>query len=132
MKTLNKDLKSKSQRWNKIATEGCKQSGRAWPMNIIEPTKLQAQIEFTKSGEGLFLYEGEGTQDIKTALSSKDNAREQVTVFVGAEGGFSSQEVQVFKEKNLEPVTLGPLVLRVETACIAVLSIIQYQFDLLR
>jgi 16S rRNA (uracil1498-N3)-methyltransferase len=55
----------------------------------------------------------------------------ELTVFVGAEGGFSPAELGLFEAQGFTPVTMGSLVLRVETACIAILSIIQFEFDLL-
>lgn len=130
IKKLSKDLVGKTQRWQKIALEASKQSGRAWPLEIGDPTTLYNQIE-GENLTGLFLYEGQGTQDIKTALTRMPQSA-NIKVFIGAEGGFSLEEVQAFKAKGLDPVTLGPLVLRVETACITIASVIQYHFGLMR
>ncbi|WP_374021264.1 16S rRNA (uracil(1498)-N(3))-methyltransferase [Bdellovibrio bacteriovorus] len=46
-------------------------------------------------------------------------------------GGFSHNEVEKFQELGLRPVTLGPQVLRVETACMALVSVLKYDFDLM-
>jgi len=131
MKSVSKELLAKSHRWEKIAAEACKQSGRAWPLTIAEPSSLKEKISQTPRGRGLFLYEGEAAEDIRSCLQSWV-APETLTVFIGAEGGFSPQEVQEFEKAGMAPVTLGPLVLRVETACIAILSVIQYHFGGMR
>lgn len=129
LKSLSKEVTSKIPRWQKISTEACKQSGRVWPMEWGEPIQLSTSISRAKGENALFLYEGEGTLDIKSALNSFKETPKNLKVFIGAEGGFSSGEVEKFKVNGLKPVTLGPLVLRVETACIAILSVIGYEFD---
>jgi len=137
VKTINSDLKGKIPRWKKIILEACKQSGRAWPMEIREPQKLShevARIQSSSDQAGLFLYEGEGVVDIKSALHKirQGGALRSIACFVGAEGGFSPQEVGFFGDAGFHSVTMGPLVLRVETACIALLGVIQYEFDYMR
>jgi 16S rRNA (uracil1498-N3)-methyltransferase len=131
IKTLSKDNLGKVSRWEKIATEACKQSGRAWPLHVNEFSTLEDKISQTPKGQGLFLYEGETALDIQVCLSQWKNP-EKISVFIGAEGGFSPAEVEKFQSCGMGPVTLGPLVLRVETACIAILSVIQYHFGGMR
>jgi len=133
VKSLSKDLTVKVKRWEKIAGEACKQSGRAWPMKISEFSTLAKASELAKADESLFLYEGDGVLNIKSALEKKQaSTLETLTLFIGAEGGFSTTEVENFKKLGFQPVTMGSLVLRVETACIAILSVIQYHFGLMR
>jgi len=131
LKTLTHGLFEKTSRWAKIATEANKQSGRAWPLTIEKPTELSKLISSEQAGRSLFLYEGEGAVDIKTALNSFKEVPESIKVFIGAEGGFSPNEVENFRGHGLMPITMGPLVLRVETACIAILSVIEYHFNLM-
>ncbi len=52
-------------------------------------------------------------------------------VFVGSEGGFSLEEVELFAKEGLNPTSLGEQILRVETACLALLSVIKYEFGTL-
>lgn len=128
-------LDSKIERWNKISREACKQCGRPWPMEVTPGKALAEELENATGANSLFLYEGEGMKDIKTLLTQKislNSRPETVTLFIGAEGGFSPEEVESFVGKGLEPVTLGATVLRVETACIAVISVIKYHLDLMR
>lgn len=131
VKSLSKDLEKKTVRWQKISSEACKQSGRAWPMSVTPFSTLEKEISATDSAQGLFLYEGEGGAPLKAALEPLRSAGE-IKVFIGGEGGFSVREADLFRSRGMSPVTLGDLVLRVETACIAILSIIQYDLGLMR
>jgi 16S rRNA (uracil1498-N3)-methyltransferase len=132
LKALSKEFTGKFARWQKISLEACKQSGRAWPMSWGEPRTLEVALDEAKGNPGLFLFEGETALDIKSALQKFLTPPKTLTLFIGAEGGFSPQEVEKFKAFGFEPVTLGQLVLRVETACIAILSVIEYHFGLMR
>jgi 16S rRNA (uracil1498-N3)-methyltransferase len=109
---------------------------------------------------GLFAYEGPSTLGIKQFLtetrtgakapstqlgtstlgastaaesnvSSAAQGPSDVWIFVGSEGGFSDQEVRALRDLALHPVTLGAQVLRVETACMALVSVLKYEFDLM-
>jgi 16S rRNA (uracil1498-N3)-methyltransferase len=131
LKKESKELDQKIIRWNKIAQEACKQSGRVWPLKLKEFMTLESAIKHADPKSSIFLYEGKAAVNIKEALS-KINHAEEVSVFVGSEGGFSPNEVELFQQHGLKSVTVGDLVLRVETACIAVCSIIKYQFDLMK
>lgn len=126
---------SKQERWNKIVISGTQQSGRGDLMKIEEPVELKelkSQINQNPQKKGLFAYEGEATLGIKEYLRSitvdSSPGFEEFWLFVGSEGGFSPTEVQLFKDWGLEPVTLGDQVLRVETACIALLAVLKYEF----
>lgn len=122
---------TKVDRWNKIVVSATQQSGRGDLMKITEATELSELLEkFNQntSAKGLFAYEGQSTLSIKNAVKAQTPDMEEFWIFVGSEGGFSRAEVETFKNNGLEPVTLGDQVLRVETACIALLAILKYEF----
>ncbi len=126
---------SKSERWQKIIISATQQSGRGDLMTISQPCALRdLWPQFNPSGthQGLFAYEGSsgiGTVAIQTQLQSlKTKNSQEFWIFVGSEGGFSSTEVELFRSRGLKPVTLGEQVLRVETACIALLAVLKYEF----
>lgn len=128
--------KGKMERWQKIITMATQQSGRGELMKMHEPITLEELVsEFNRqpNSAGLFPYEGPSDQGIRPALTElKTNKPEQIWVFVGSEGGFSRQEVKFFAEAaGLIPVSMGSQVLRVETACLALISVIKYEFDLM-
>ncbi len=127
---------AKWERWQKILRGAAQQSGRGQLMELAKPLELKELLKtFNRKPKvgGLFPYEGEASFGVKPALESIKGAEDldEFWVFVGSEGGFSLQEVAEFKSSGLEPASLGPQVLRVETACVALVSVIKYQFNLM-
>lgn len=128
---------SKMERWKKIIVSATQQSGRGDLMPLKEPISFDALLkDFTNPSvrrAGLFAYEGAAptaVQDFTRTTGLK--GLDELWVFVGSEGGFSTQEVQRIQDLGLAPVTLGDQVLRVETACIALLAVLKYEFGLLK
>lgn len=136
-----KDIKdNKWPRWQKIIQSATEQSGRARLMQLQAPVtlnELATRIINRKSGVlGLFLFEGEGVLDIQSFLRSRirdagGTPPDEVWALIGSEGGFSPREVANLKELGLQPLTVGPQILRVETACVAIMSVIKYEFGLM-
>lgn len=126
----------KLTRFQKIVQSATQQSGRGDLMEIRDVMELQGLIGVfnrTARAQGLFAYEGEAVLTAKEGLERMHAEQpREVWAFIGSEGGFSEKEVQLFQSLDLKPVTLGPQVLRVETACVATVSIIKYGFDLMR
>jgi 16S rRNA (uracil1498-N3)-methyltransferase len=52
---------------------------------------------------------------------------QEVWLFVGSEGGFAADEIEALQSRGVLPVTLGDLVLRVETACLAVVAAVRFE-----
>lgn len=130
-------LEKKAPRWQKIIQSATQQSGRGDWLKLHPAENLKDILEkFNRSpaAGGLFAYEGEGVLGVKEGIAQikgqlKSKQPQEVWLFVGSEGGFSHQEVQTFQQFGLGPVTMGSQVLRVETACVAMVSIIKYDFD---
>jgi 16S rRNA (uracil1498-N3)-methyltransferase len=125
----------KQERWEKIVVSATQQSGRGDLMPIEEPKDMADCLQkFNQNlrAKGLFAYEGDATIGVKEYLRSEPvtgaGRPEEFWVFVGSEGGFSPTEVQSFQAQGLQPVTIGEQVLRVETACIALLAVLKYEF----
>ncbi|WII73176.1 16S rRNA (uracil(1498)-N(3))-methyltransferase [Bdellovibrio sp. 22V] len=129
---------NKVERWEKIVRSATQQSGRG-DLMIIRPAipfeKVSGLINRNEGKVGLFAYEGPSTLSIKEYINKvkAENPQgiKEVWIIVGSEGGFSHGEVQEFSKLGLHPVTLGPQVLRVETACMALVSVLKYDFDLM-
>jgi 16S rRNA (uracil1498-N3)-methyltransferase len=132
VRTQKSVLESKQNRLDKIIRGATQQSGRGDIMEFAEALTLEELLPIYQksSAQGVFAYEGSGGQPLAQALSGRSKGLESVWIFIGSEGGFSHQEVEVFKNINLFPVSLGQQVLRVETACVTLLSIIKYELDL--
>lgn len=132
-KAADKALADKYSRWQRIIEGATRQCGRGELMKLNQPisfTQILDLINRNADTAGLFAYEGEGRLTMKEALREmKAKKPREVAVIIGSEGGFSHQEVQQFQSVGLQPVTLGEQVLRVETACFALCSIIKYEFE---
>jgi 16S rRNA (uracil1498-N3)-methyltransferase len=123
-----RDEKKKVERWTKIAEEAAKQSGRGsiptigMPMTLSEALKDAAKLDRV-----IVPYELEGSLSIKEAL--RNDKGSSIGFFIGPEGGFESTEIEKAKAAGAVPVTLGSRILRTETAGVAVLTSIMYEYD---
>ncbi len=122
---------SRLGRWEKLSQGATQQSGRGDVMRIHAAVTLEALFaEFNRESgaKGLFPYEGEAQLRLQPALRDALKSQpERLWVFVGSEGGFSPREVELFRQHGLPPVSMGSQILRVETACVALVSIIKYE-----
>ena len=136
VKSLKGADQKKASRWEKIIISATQQTGRSELMTLSSPRSLKEcleEINRNPNATGLFPYEGEAAQTAREALQSlkSQDGVETVAIFVGSEGGFSNEEVQEFQRAGLAPLTLGDQVLRVETACVTITSVIKYELGLL-
>lgn len=123
----------KSDRWRKIVTSATEQTGRGQLMGLQESQKLSDFLrDFNHSSTELCLmfYEGESLPSAREFLSSQLSSEvENIWVLVGSEGGFSQEEVSLAQSKGIPVLSLGSQILRVETACVSILSILKYHFQ---
>lgn len=134
----DKISENKVERWDKIVKSATQQSGRGDLMKVLPVISIEKLSVFTNRNDsqvGLFAYEGPSTLSIKEycnkVKADHPEGIKDIWIIVGSEGGFSHGEVQKFTELGLHPVTLGQQVLRVETACMALVSVLKYDFDLM-
>ncbi|HSQ78170.1 MAG TPA: 16S rRNA (uracil(1498)-N(3))-methyltransferase [Nitrospirota bacterium] len=123
-----KDEEKRVSRWQKICREAAMQSSRP---DIPQVHALVSFAEFLRTLNSeprtLFLFPWEeGTKPIKDVLRGKDGFK-YIVVLIGPEGGFSEAEAELATSKGFHPVSLGPNILRTETAAMAVLSMILYE-----
>ncbi len=117
----------KTSRLQKIAEEAAKQSGRGKiPSVTVSPSFEQAVLRAARTDLPLFLYENEQTVHIRQALESCAEPK-TAAIMTGPEGGFEPEEAALAAEKGMTIVSLGPRILRCETAPIAALSALMYQ-----
>ena len=111
------------------------QCGRATIPNVLIPNNFKNIIEnIEKYDIVLLLYEGEQNLTLKSVLidfKQRNKSSFNIAIIVGPEGGFDESEVEVLKEcSNVKCVTLGKNILRTETAGMAAVSMINYEFEL--
>ena len=136
-RSIPKLLESKAlervKRWRKIALEAARQSGRGDIPEIEEITTYPELLKRTdRKGLNLIFWEAESGCGIKQILRNEQNAEpNNFFIAVGPEGGFSGEEVQAAITAGMTSVSLGKQVLKVETASLAILAIIQYERGLM-
>jgi 16S rRNA (uracil1498-N3)-methyltransferase len=118
----------KQERWSRIIKEAAEQSGRKM-VPRLEPVRNWAEVMATlKSGLILIPWEGERERSLKRILEATPAIPEMVTVLIGPEGGFSQTEVNQARDNGAIPITLGPRILRTETAGLVVATALLYHY----
>lgn len=122
-----KTAEKKVGRWQKIAEEAAKQSGRGIIPKVKKPVELAEAIKYLKEKDLAFaLYECESDKCLKKTLTEHKNAK-TVGFMIGPEGGFDPCEIELLHKEGIKSVGLGKRILRTETAGEAVLSMIMYE-----
>ena len=135
VKLDNTSIDKKLERWQKIALEASKQSGRQKIPSISRVINFENIIEnIGKYDIVLLLYELENSFTLKDAISkakSSIDSIKNIAIIIGPEGGLSREEVNKLSSyDNLYTCTLGGRILRTELAPIMVLSNLVYEFEL--
>jgi 16S rRNA (uracil1498-N3)-methyltransferase len=124
----------KQTKWQQIAIEAAKQCGQNWLPRVHTPRKL-AEL-FSLASEESFDLRLIGSlqpdaQHLKKVLanylSEHQHRPRTVLMLIGPEGDFTPAELSLARRYGCQPITLGPIILRVETAAIYCLSILSYE-----
>ncbi|MBC8286628.1 MAG: 16S rRNA (uracil(1498)-N(3))-methyltransferase [Nitrospinae bacterium] len=120
-----KTHRKKTERWKKIALESSKQCGRTQVPLVTED--IETLEIFCRNNDDLDLklvfWEMESNSSLKNL--QLDQAPRSVAVLIGPEGGFSSVEIEKTREHGFQTVSLGPRILRAETAPVVALALLQ-------
>ncbi len=119
-------------RWQRIVIESSKQCRRAIPMHIgpLLPPPLLSEADFSWAALRLVAHEGERQSELsKEALT---NGKEPICLVIGPEGGLHPCELACLQEQGFLSFSLGPRILRAETAALAAVAIIQHLSGALR
>ncbi|MBR1581646.1 MAG: 16S rRNA (uracil(1498)-N(3))-methyltransferase [Bacilli bacterium] len=127
-KITNENKSKKLERFNKIAKEASEQCKRT-KLPIIENVIDYKDIVKFKSDMNLIAYENatSSLKDLRNKLDKFDG--KSISILIGAEGGFSKEEVEYASNNDFEIITLGKRILRSETSVFYALSILGYHFD---
>lgn len=124
--------RGRTDRWRRIAVEAAKQCRRSDVPVIHEPMPLATALDCVTGFDLLLVFwEDERQHSLADALRSAGPVG-RAALIVGPEGGLGSKDVQVAVQRGAVPVTLGPLVLRTETAGIVAVSMMLYELVLRR
>ena len=126
----------KQAKWQQIAVEAAKQSGQNWLPRVHAPRKLAEFFDAVEAGVSpadlrLIGSLQPDAQHLKKILadylSEHQHRPETVLMLIGPEGDFTPAELALARRHGCQPITLGPIILRVETAAIYCLSVLSYE-----
>jgi 16S rRNA (uracil1498-N3)-methyltransferase len=123
---------NKREKWQQVAIEAIKQCGAAWLPEIAAPVSLStinphlstAELSLVGSLQPKRRHPRECFQEFQT---SHGRLPQSVAVWIGPEGDFTVDELKMIEASGALPISLGPLTLRVETAAIYCLSMLNYE-----
>ena len=119
MVTLDeKRLQSRMRHWLGILTHACEQCGRN-TLPTLSPPQTLPDILSIQSPENCYYLEPDCDSHLRHI-----NKPEKIILIIGPEGGFDPEERQLMKKHNVQPINMGPRILRTETAGIAALAAI--------
>jgi 16S rRNA (uracil1498-N3)-methyltransferase len=129
------DVEKKRERWEAIIQEAAEQSRRGLKPALRRATLFSQACEQARQtgGLSLILWEEEGARSLRHVLRTPPPGREShwppftINLFIGPEGGYTPDEVELAQRYGLLTVTLGPRILRTETAGLVAASAILYE-----
>jgi 16S rRNA (uracil1498-N3)-methyltransferase len=117
------------ERWRRIVREAAQQSRRSDVPEVDDPVTLKAALGMVSAEKKLLLAETEQENSLRSELGKSELAGQRVSelasvaLAIGPEGGWTAEEMTLFSDGGWKPVTLGPRILRAETAAIAGLAV---------
>jgi len=116
----------KIDRWQRILSSAMKQSGNAFEPKLFAPEPLEKLLSLYPDAQK-FLLDPNSSKGLADQVS--ENAKPQVVLAIGPEGGFTADEERRFQENGFAPAALSHQVLRGETAALAAISIAAHSID---
>jgi len=129
------DAAKKQEKWQRIAIEACKQCGQNWMPKVATPVTMESYFDGSASASidlKLIASLQPDTRNLKEILAehaemNPDKPAKSTLILVGPEGDFTPAEVHLARNGGCLPMTLGPIVLRTETAALYSLSVLAYE-----
>ncbi|HSY10165.1 MAG TPA: RsmE family RNA methyltransferase [Candidatus Dormibacteraeota bacterium] len=130
----DEDAGNKRDKWQSVAIEAIKQCGAAWLPKVEVPMTIEQFLarkdKFDLSLVGSLQKERRHPREVLRGYEKKHGRLSQnVGAWIGPEGDFTSEELKTIQNSGALPISLGNLVLRVETAAIYCLSILNYELN---
>ncbi len=130
VKLDEKKAENKIKRWQAISEAAAKQSKRAIIPEVTMPMTFKQAVDMAKGMDVKIIpYENaKGIEETKRIIEGIEPGK-SIAVFIGPEGGFSEQEIELCKENEIMPITLGKRILRTETAGFTIISWLMYHLE---
>ncbi|PWU11606.1 MAG: 16S rRNA (uracil(1498)-N(3))-methyltransferase [Verrucomicrobia bacterium] len=124
----------KQSKWENIAIEACKQCGQNWVPRILLPSSPKNFLESLEPQDLLLIASLQpDARRLKEVLAAYEREQgilpSRVTILVGPEGDFTPAELALAKSLGCHPITLGPIILRTDTAALYCLSILSHELN---
>lgn len=116
-------LKRKLDRWHKIASSAARQSQRARVPEVTRPRNVEEALSEAGADLQLVAHPSGDAPSISEAIADTDAGG--VDLWIGPEGGFDDREIETLVAAGVDPVTMGPRILRSETGGIAAMAVVQ-------
>jgi 16S rRNA (uracil1498-N3)-methyltransferase len=124
---VGRDASARSTRWQRLALEAAKQSGRAFVPAIAAPLALPDLLTDEESAGGVrLLFTERGGRGLRETINDGDASASVLTALTGPEGGWADEELAEGEAAGWQLVTLGGRILRAETAAIVVSALLQH------
>jgi 16S rRNA (uracil1498-N3)-methyltransferase len=127
-KHLAEAAEKRAERWRRIAHEAAQQARRCDVPIIFEPTPLAARVRAASEATRIVLAEQERTTTLRHALdeavAAAGTEMPSLELAIGPEGGWAPSEEALFDANGWRAASLGPRILRAETAAIAALAVV--------
>ena len=117
-----KDGRRKQERWQKIAREACKQSGRCEMLQVAEPISFKQLLTKLAAHQAAIVPWEDARGYSLSRFRQEHPDVTDLAIVIGPEGGMSEDEIARMKEASCLSVTLGPRILRTETAGLCAMS----------
>ena len=116
------DGRKKAERWRRIAREACKQSGRSTLPQIDDPVSPDALPALIAGLDATAIPWESCAEGGPMAFARAHSSLSSLGIVIGPEGGMTPEEVELLRAAGGMPITLGPRILRTETAGLAAVS----------
>ena len=123
-----KRMNARLERWNKISREALKQCGRDIFMEVIPPMPMKEMLTRGQACDRKIIFWECESAPLEEPISLPPEQIKSLMVVVGPEGGFSAQEIDLATSLGYETQSLGPRILKAETAAVAAAVLMQFCF----
>jgi len=114
------------QHWRRIAASACEQSGRHRPPALALFASLDAAVAALSPGTTRIVFDPTATQPLDGSVAAGAAGGAGLALALGPEGGFTREELRYLESRGFTPASLGPRILRAETAVIAACALAQW------
>ena len=123
-----KQLSARTKRWEKISREAIKQCKRGCIMKIGDTVSFEEILNLSQTADLKIAFWEDDLQPLNAKLPGPDGKINKIYALLGPEGGFTQQEIESARARGFVTASLGPRILRAETATVAACVLLQHLF----